>query len=172
MIKLQQLLLMKQDIILWSYPRSNNTLFISKIRGSFHRKTSEKAYNFGHVLFQHKNGQHEILHSNPFKRVTNVSRNLPVAMVVVLCPEVASVWALSLWLRRGRGSGGRFCPARPLVLAYGRHEVGALDDLPVADVLVAMHVGAVPGPIVGRMVQICSKGGFNYLFPIGRWHYT
>ncbi len=83
----------------------------------------------------------------------------PVAVVVELGPLVAAVRALRLWRRGGRGRGRRLCPAGARILADGRHGGGALHHLPVADVLAAMHVGAQPGPIVGRMVQIWAYGG-------------
>jgi len=78
-------------------------------------------------------------------------------VIVVLGPLVAAVWALGLWRGGGRGGGGRFCPAGARVLADGRHLGGALHHLPVADVLVAVHVHAVPRPVIRRMVQIYAK---------------
>ena len=90
---------------------------------------------------------------NPGKQILKMYFLL-VAVVVVLGPEEASVGALCLRLRGGGGGGGRLRPPGPPVLTDGRHEVGALDDLPVADVLVAMHVGTEPGPIIRRVVQI------------------
>jgi hypothetical protein len=78
----------------------------------------------------------------------------PVAVVVELGPLVAAVRALRLRGRGGRGRGRRFSPAGARILADGRHRGGALHHLPVADVLVPVHVGAQARPVVSRMVQI------------------
>ena len=77
--------------------------------------------------------------------VQYVSTVGPVAVVLVLGPEVAVARAERLRLRRGGGGRGRLRPARPRVLTEGGHRARALDHLPVANVLVAMHVDAEPG---------------------------
>jgi hypothetical protein len=77
-------------------------------------------------------------------------------MVIVLGPFVSPVRALRLRLRCGRGSGRRLRPAGALVLTNGSHLGGALHHLPVADVLVAVHVGAVARSVVLSVVQVCT----------------